>query len=91
MYNNNNILRVIKRNIEKKLKRRFVCPLIGIEFIKQKQQGDLQRAVPQLVEMQHHQHTQGTIGQGEGPIVGRHQQVLAQLRRQLRKRSMDQP
>ncbi|MNY73596.1 hypothetical protein D3C86_2124230 [compost metagenome] len=30
--------------------------------------------------MQHHQHAQGAVGEGEGPVVAGYQQVLADLR-----------
>ena len=53
------------------------------ELVEEKQEGDLEAGVAELVEMEHHQHAQGAIGEGEGPVVGRHHPVLLQ-RRQLR-------
>ena len=49
-------------------------------LVEQEQQRDLQGRVAQPVEMQHHQHAQGPIRQGEGPVVAGDHQVLADLR-----------
>ncbi len=50
------------------------------DFVEQKQRGDLQWAVAQGVKVQHHQHAQGAVGEGEGPVVARHEQVLPNFR-----------
>ena len=50
------------------------------KLVEHKQQGDLQAGVAELVEVEHHQHAQGAIGEGEGPIGGRHHHVLLQRR-----------
>jgi hypothetical protein len=50
------------------------------DFVEQKQRGDLQRTVAQRVKVQHHQHAQGAVGEGEGPVVARHEQVLPHFR-----------
>ena len=50
------------------------------EFVEQKQRRDLQWAVAQRVKVQHHQHAQSAVGEGEGPVVARHEQVLPHLR-----------
>ena len=46
------------------------------ELVKEKQKGDLEGCVAELVEMEHHQHPQGTVGEGEGPVVGGDDAVL---------------
>lgn len=51
------------------------------KLIEQKQCRDLQRAVAKRMEMQHHQHAQRAIGEGESPVVASDQQVLANFRR----------
>ena len=48
------------------------------ELIKEKQEGDLEGGVAELVEMEHHQHPQRTIGERERPVVGGHNSVLLQ-------------
>src|SRR3546814_1312860 len=50
------------------------------DLVEKEQHGDLQRAVSELVEMQHHQHPQGAVGQGKSPVIARDQQVLAHVR-----------
>ncbi|MCY1246813.1 hypothetical protein D9M72_600860 [compost metagenome] len=52
------------------------------DLVEQEQRGDLQRAVAEAVEVQHHQHAQGAVGEGEGPVVAGDQQVLADFGRQ---------
>ena len=51
-------------------------------LVKQEHQGDLQGAVSQGVEMQHHQHAQGAVGEGERPVVAGDDEVLADRGRQ---------
>ena len=48
------------------------------KLIEEKQQRDLKRAVAKGVEMKHHQHAQGPIGEGEDPVVAGHDDVLPQ-------------
>ena len=50
------------------------------QFVEQKQGRDLKGAVAQRVEVQHHQHAQGAVGEGEGPVIARDQQVLPHWR-----------
>ena len=47
------------------------------ELVEDEQQGDFQGRIAQLVKVQHHQHSQGAIGQCEGPVVAGDHQVLA--------------
>ncbi|MNV87964.1 hypothetical protein D3C71_1821270 [compost metagenome] len=51
-------------------------------FIEQEQRRNLQRRVAQRMEVQYHQHAQGAVGEGEGPVVAGNQQVLTHLCRQ---------
>ena len=48
------------------------------ELVEEKQGGNLQGGVAELVEMEHHQHPQRTIGEREGPVVGGDDAVLLQ-------------
>ncbi|MNO69289.1 hypothetical protein D3C76_601410 [compost metagenome] len=52
------------------------------EFVEQKQRRDLQWAVAQRMKVQHHQHAQGAVGEGEGPVVARNEQILPHFRRE---------
>ena len=47
-------------------------------LVEEEQEGDGQGAVPQVVEVQHHQHVDGAVGEREAPIGPRHNQVSAQ-------------
>ena len=46
------------------------------EFIQQEQGGHFQRTETKAVEEQHHQHAQGAVGEGEGPVAEGDQQIL---------------
>ena len=50
------------------------------ELIEEEEKSNLKRAVAELVEVEHHQHAQGAIGEGEGPVVGGNDAVLLQRR-----------
>ena len=48
------------------------------QLIKEKQERDLEGGVAELMEVEHHQHPQGPIGEREGPVVGGDNAVLLQ-------------
>ena len=47
------------------------------KFVKEKEQGDLDRRVTELMEMLQDQHAQSAVGQGEAPVGSGYQRVVA--------------